>query len=220
MKKLSVSLLLIAIFSLSFSVNANERKCGSLDNHFGPFDYYDPANHQSTGAQSQGKIRIVTKRHLTKSMLRLKRGSTGSIADDLDYTLRAIPNHPKGLDLASRFELERKNSATFAKRHKKLFLSADCYFERAMRFQPEEGETAMIYGIHKHRFKQYDQAVVAYKKAERLGLDNIQLSYNLALSYVAMQNYEAALPIAKQVYAEGFPLDGLKNKLISAGVWQ
>lgn len=202
-------------------VSAGEVECGSLENHFGPWDYYDPANHRSNAAQSEGRIGIVTGAHFSNSMMRLDRGKTAvQIREDLDYTLRAIPNHPQALDLSSRFEHRRATSESFRSRQSKLKLSAECYFDRALRFSPKNPETWKLYGIHNHRISKYDKAITAYTNAISFGSNVTDVNYNIGLSYFAAGDYESAESYARKAYDNGFPLKGLKNKLIKQGYWE
>lgn len=64
--------------------------CGSLQNAFGPFDYRDP--------EARGEpLRLVESAHFTPSVESLVKGNSGTVAGDLDYTLRAFPNHHRAL---------------------------------------------------------------------------------------------------------------------------
>lgn len=213
--------MVLIISSINSVAKAGEMECGALTTHFGPWDFYDPANHKRTGAAFQGRVKIVTGKHLTKNMLRLKRGSTAlDIMQDLDYTLRAIPNHPQALDLASRFSYQRSISESFKKRQKKLTLTAECYFDRAFRLTPTRAEVWMIYGIHNHRFKNYKKAISNYLKANKLGLDSPEINYYLGLSYFADADYDNARKQATKAYDGGYPLEGLKNKLVRINQWK
>ena len=205
---------LLAVTFLAGSINpvsAGEVECGSLENHFGPWDYYDPANHRANAAQSEGRIGIVTGAHLSNSMLRLDRGKTAlQIREDLDYTLRAIPNHPRALDLASRFSHQRSTSESFRQRQKNLKLSVECYFDRAFRLSHNNPETWKLYGIHNHRIGNYEKAVSSYKKALELGSNTADVNYNIGLSYFEAGDYSNAKLYATKAYDGGFPLQGLK----------
>ena len=49
---------------------------------------------------------------------------------------------------------------------------------------------------------------------------NIQAEYNMGLLFVDMENYDSAKEVAVSIYAQSFPLQGLKQKLIQAGYWE
>ena len=61
--------------------------CGSLVNGYGPFDYRTSAK----------QLDIVEKYHFTSDVESLKHGKAGYLGTDLDYTLRASPNHHRAL---------------------------------------------------------------------------------------------------------------------------
>lgn len=186
----------------------------------GPWDYYDKKNYIATGANPMGRIRRVTNVHLTKAMLRLTGKATGTISSDLDYTLRAIPNHPQALDLASRFEQKLSLKSTEKDqlfRNERMARSAECYFKRAINLTPNQPRVYHIYGIHLHRMKKYAKAVEIYSTAEKLGLEDVEFQYNYALSLVKEEQYEKAETLARKAYQQGYPLPGLKNLLQEKG---
>ena len=49
--------------------------------------------------------------------------------------------------------------------------------------------------------------------------ENIQTHYNFGLLLVDRRRYEEAKKHAQFVYANNYPLPGLKNKLADAGYW-
>lgn len=189
----------------------------NLQNGYGPYDYYNPDNHLPTGADPMGKIKRVTNVHLTSKMLQLRGRSTGPISADLDYTLRALPNHPDALNLSSRLEARLKSPAK-----PKLFLyekmsrSAECYFQRAIKFAPYS-ETYVIYGVHLHRNKKYQEAKKAYLKAIDMGHKSASTHYNFGLTLAKLEEYPLSEKHAKIAYKLGYPLKGLKRQLREVG---
>ena len=184
--------------------------CGNLANAYGPFDYTNASNVRE-------KLPIVESYHFDKGVEALKgqEGSGASLGADLDYTLRAFPNHHRALDAMGRYQLQVKQSPVPGAHY-----TAECYFERAMAFAPEDGMTRMVYGIYLTRKGDRDGALQRYLEAQKLMPDSIELAYNLGLLYTSMQRYDDAVAAAQKAYAGGFPLMGLKNKLIRAGVWR
>src|SRR5882672_10328606 len=61
--------------------------CGALPNAYGPFDY----------RIEHDKLAIVEAYHFTSQVELLIRGQSGALGADLDYTLRAAPNHHRAL---------------------------------------------------------------------------------------------------------------------------
>lgn len=206
-------------FVMLITVNTTAFAACNLDlqNGYGPYDYYDPKSSSPTGADPMGKIKRVTNVHLSQKMLLLTGRATGPISADLDYTLRAIPNHPEALNLASRLELRlrsRTNSALL--RDEKMKRSADCYFQRAFKFA-SSSETYAIYGVHLHRSKQYEEAKSAYQKSIEMGLKSANIHYNLGLTLVRLKEYALSEKHAHIAYQLGYPLKGLEKQLKTAG---
>jgi tetratricopeptide (TPR) repeat protein len=184
----------------------------NLSNHYGPFDYYDPANHQGE------TIEQVERRHLTPDMLMLRKGSTGRINGDLAYTLNAVPNHPQALDLASRLQMAVNSGRKPA--NEKLLRNIDCYFMRAVTMNPRMGETYYIWGLHFQRNSDYVEAYEKYEQAEAMGMDSAEFYYNFGLLQYSLKNYDLAKERADQTYSLGFPLEGLRKKLKVKGYYQ
>lgn len=140
--------------------------------------------------------------------------------NNMDYTLRHFPNHYPALYLVSkreRTERERiekqgkyfdepKSSAGFP-------ATAECYFERAVRFRPNDPTVHMLYGIHLHLLGKLDQALQEYKKSEQIYPNNSELQYNLGLLYFDRKEYNLARQHAQKAYTMGYPLRGLQEKL-------
>lgn len=190
------------------------------NNGIGPWDYYDPSNSQPSGANPMGNIKRVTNVHLTPGMLRMEKRASGTFSGDIDYTLRAIPNHPAGLDLASRLEKRLAQPGaelTNLLKYEKPKRTAECYFQRAIALTPNRFYTYVVYGIHLHRFGNYDAANTAYAKALALGSTTIETNYNYGLSLVKSGRLADAEQQAKIAYQGGFPLPGLRNMLQQQG---
>jgi tetratricopeptide (TPR) repeat protein len=75
----------------------------------------------------------------------------------------------------------------------------------------------MISGIFHHQLEEYPQAIEFYMRAEQLynarNQDNAELYYNMALTYLKLQDSAAAKRYAEKAYAAGYPLPGLKYLL-------
>ncbi|MGO4381889.1 tetratricopeptide repeat protein [Pseudoduganella sp. RAF53_2] len=182
--------------------------CGNLENAYGPFDYRLPnpeAKH------------LVESAHFTESVENGVAGNTGRLTDDLDYTLRAFPNHPRALTtvlrLATRPNKPDVDPSSGWKR------PPECYFERAVRFQPDDGTAWALYAQYMYFKGQTDKAVTMMEKAAELEPDDPAVNYNLGLIYAKQKKFVAALPHAQKAYAAGFPLPALKQMLVSAGKW-
>jgi tetratricopeptide (TPR) repeat protein len=179
--------------------------CGLLDNAYGPFDYSNPVHRRDN-------LPIVEHFHFTPSVESLRAGRSDTVAGDLDYTLRAFPNHHRALFSVARLQLQEK-------RANPLYYTADCYFDRAMRMAPEDGKVRMIYGIYLARKGEREAALVRYREALTLMPDSPEVNYNVGLLYSDMKQLELAKQHAIKAYKAGYPLPGLRNRLMRAGAW-
>ena len=175
---------------------------------FGPFDY-----NQSVKYAKQ--IDVVERTHFTPEVETLKHGSAGRLAADLNYTIRAIPNHHRALDSISRLSI-RLNRPLIPD----MQCSVDGFFERAIRFTPNDAWVHLAYGVHLYRWKKLAQAEGELLKAEKLAPNEGNIAYNLGLLYVDLKQWDKAMTYAEKAYAEGYSLPGLKNMLVSAGKWR
>lgn len=178
-------------------------ECGNpFNNGVGPYDY-----NNGEDRTNMRKIPIVEKYHFTPVVESLARGSTSESAmGDIDYTLRAVPNHHRALNAMARFDIEKGGIPP-------RWHSAECWFERAIQFRPDDGEVWLIYANWKARKQRNGEALEAYVRAKKLLPDNIEVDYNMGLLYLKMGQYEKALAHAKTAYAGNYPLQGLRHRL-------
>ena len=181
--------------------------CGSLANAYGPYDYTNPTDVSE-------RLPIVENAHFTPEVEALIGGNTGSLWGDLDYTLRAFPNHHRALYAAARYALRPDSPKDTG------FYPAECYFRRAVAFNPSDGIAHMIYGIFLHKQDKLSEALAEYKLAVQLVPNSAETHYNLGLLYAEMRDYKNAKRHAQQAYALGYPLSGLKDKLQQAGEFE
>ncbi len=206
--------LILSSLLVLFPTNAAQRdnnSCGiiagqSLTNAYGPWDYTNP-NHQD-------KLPIVIGAHFSRQVASLTKGITGITPHgDIDYTLRAIPNHHHALWSAAKLEAKDKlrltNGDTFSPR----YYTANCYFKRAIYFQPKDHVTRMLYAMFLQKSSDYKQALEQYNIALSIQPKDPEVNYNLGLLYVEIKQLEKAEAHAKIAYAAGHPLLGLKNKV-------
>jgi len=158
----------------------------------------------------------VERTHFTSDIKNLIKGNTGSIGGDIGYTLRAFPNHYPALIAFAKLNLREKN----VKRPGDERYTVECYFDRAIRFKPGDGVVRMIYGNYLLKLGgRSDDAIEQYHEAIRLQPENANINYNIGLLYLKKKDYELAIIHAKKAYELGYPLPGLRNKLIKSGKW-
>jgi tetratricopeptide (TPR) repeat protein len=197
--------LAVGAAALVLAAGAGAQDCGTLANAYGPFDYRTSAD----------KLAIVETYHFTPDVEYLRRGAQGALGADLDYTLRAAPNHHRALMAITNLALrDRKQQPEGAK------YTVDCYFDRAEEFAANDGIVRMIHGIYLSRVGKKAEALQRFKEAESLAGDSPTLHYNLGLAYLDVKQYDEALAHAQRAYALGVTLPGLRNKLKAAGQWR
>jgi tetratricopeptide (TPR) repeat protein len=173
----------------------------------GPWDYRNPA--------TRIDVRHVEGIHFTPVVESLRAGmTTAGPGGDITYLLTKVPNHTRGLvafmNLVERTKMESPPWAAF---------TLECAFARAKAFAPDDPNVWALRGVYLSKTGHIDEALVEFKEANRLAPNNANVHYNLGLIYFGKKDYERARAHAKQAYELGFPLPGLKDKLVKAGEW-
>ena len=206
--------ILLALFSIGNSHSANApwvgqdlkgAPCKGKTTTYGPYDY-------KLKAQKARELYLVESAHFTNNVENLAKGNSGSLPRELDYTLRAWPNHHRALNSISRYKLLYPNG-------KKTISAVECYFQRAINFSPEDATTHMLYGMFLHKTKHLKAAKIAYDAAVKLSPLNPVVRYNYGLFLFQLKKYDLAQKQAVIAYEANFPLNGLKNKLKRVKFW-
>jgi tetratricopeptide (TPR) repeat protein len=180
-------------------------RCGDIANAYGPYDY----------RTDKDKLGIVEKNHFDAGVENLSRGISAYLGGDIDYTLRAFPNHHRALAAMTRLSEKLKTEQPPQARY-----TVTCYYERAVRFRPDDGTVRMLYAVYLAKRGKAAEAVQHLKVAEEVVGENANLHYNMGLAYLDLKDYDRALAHAHRAYALGFPLPGLRNRLQRAGKWR
>jgi tetratricopeptide (TPR) repeat protein len=175
-----------------------------IDNAYGPFDFTNP-DHQK-------HLPIVLGAHFVPKVERLISGNRGSLVSDIDYTLRAIPNYHRALNAMAKYQ--RRKKEPFKQQDK--YWTAECYFKRAIYMQPKDAISRMLYAMHLHISKQFDDALIEYKKALEIQPYNIEIHYNIGLLYVDLGRLDLAEKHAQIAEKGGYPLNGIRNRISKA----
>lgn len=200
-----------ALFAVFINLNASAQTatlaCGSLQNHYGPYDF----------RTDKQKLPIVDSAHFTPAVEALVRGSTSASGPgaDLNYTLTAFPNHHRALMSVMNYGEKVKPS-----RPKDLPMSVECYFERALRFRPDDTVARMIYATFLTKNKRDAEAGKQLETASSAAGDNAFTSYNIGLIYFDMKDYDRALAQAHKAYGLGFTAPNLRDQLKSVSKWK
>ena len=180
--------------------------CGDpFKNSFGPFDY-----RLEIGT---AHMKDVEASHFTPEVESLKGGHQGTLGADLDYVLRAYPNHPRALLAMMRYALASKTP-----RARGLNWPFYCYFERAVTYQPKDPMARVIAGTYLLRVGHKNEAREQLDIADQLA-DSGNVHYNLGLAYFELGEYAKAREHAKAAAELGFDLPGLRKKLVDVGQW-
>jgi tetratricopeptide (TPR) repeat protein len=178
--------------------------CGNpFENAYGPFDY-------RTATASQKKI--VESVHFTAEVEQLRAGITGSIGTEIDYTLRAFPNHPRALMAMIRLGQRDKTVKPRGAQY-----TVECYLNRAVRFRPNDMNARQLRGIYGALNGKPRQAIDDFNAVLVLEPNNANAHYNLGLAYFDLKDYERAAQEARRAKELGFALEGLSHKLKSVG---
>jgi tetratricopeptide (TPR) repeat protein len=180
---------------------------------YGPYDYTNPEH-------VRDKLPIVEQYHFNADVENL----TGTMGDatvgaNLWYVIRTFPNHHRALNSYARLWRRYLKKGQIPPGVSRGHTPEYC-FERAMQFAPHDGVVPMLYGNYLYQLGKLDQALKLYKQAAAIIPDSPELHYNLGLLYLEENDYRLASVHAKKAYDLGFPLPGLRNKLIRAGVWK
>jgi tetratricopeptide (TPR) repeat protein len=200
-----IALTLVAASSCALAQDVGGGACGNLRNGYGPFDF----------RTQKRQLGVVEAYHFTPEVETLKEGKSGRIGGDIDYTLRAFPNHHRALmammKLGARDKTNRPLGANF---------TVECYMLRAETFRPEDGMVKTIYGLYLMRNGRTRDAMAKLDAASKLNEVDSNVLYNLGLAYFDLGDYDKALDNARRAYAAGFPLPGLRDKLKRVGKWR
>ena len=205
------NLALLSILAGCFAMGAHAQvgpaDCGPLRSvgQYGPWDY----------RTDKKMLVIVEKAHFQPSVEALMRNpKTGPPGGDLDYTLRASPNHHRALMAIMRYgdqlKTERTPESTYV---------LECYFERAIRFANDDPIVRMIYAMYLSKRKRAAEALQQLDQATNLALDNPFTNYNIGLVYFDMQQFDKALSQAHKALALGLNQPALREQLKAAGKW-
>ncbi|SFF70601.1 Tetratricopeptide repeat-containing protein [Duganella sp. CF458] len=159
-------------------------------------------------------LKLVHARHFTDDIEQGIRGESGTLGGDLEYTLVHIPNHPRALNTALR--LAPRNPGGIIPGAK---MPIECYFERAVRFYPDDSNAWLMYARFAYAKGRHGQALEMLHKALEIAPEDPAINYNIGLIYAKQKKFEQALPYAQKAYSLQFPLPALKQTLVKAGKW-
>lgn len=216
-------LALLGLFWLQTShAEVSAAMCGPLKaGHYGPYDYR-PAFHKPNQGDQLSHVErraLVEDYHFTPRVENLigaqSGGGVGSPGKDLSYTLRAFPNNHRALVSVMRYGEKFKTENP-----PDLQYPVECYFERAIRFAPDDVIARILYSTYLNKFKRIAEAAEQLKISSGLAKDSPFSHYNIGLAYFELKDYPAALQSAWRAKELGFDRTDLSDKLKSVGQWR
>lgn len=181
------------------------KECGTLEWNYGPYDY------RTSNAQQR---KLVESAHFTPEAEQLKESPTGSFGADFKYTLSVFPNHPRALLAMERLVAkERRNPAHGAK------YTIECFYERALRFKPDDHVVRLFYVDFLIRRNKLDEARTQLDYVAEKTADDPLTQFNAGMLYMDMKDYDKALVQAHRVIAMGYDRRELRDRLTAAGKW-
>ncbi len=193
--------------ALAQGQSANISSCGALFNsgQYGPFDF----------RTDKEKLPIVLGAHFTPEVEALIRGKTSATpGGDIDYTLRAIPNHPNALMAMMQLGEKEKTPQPRGSRY-----TVECWFDRAIRFRPDDNMVGMIYTSFLTKNNRKSEAMQQLDIVLKTAKDNAFTHQNIGLLYFDLGEHQKALVQAHKAMALGLNRPELKEKLQAAGKW-
>jgi len=227
---LGLILILVTLYVPSIFADANYGQ-------FGPYDYYKPP---------KGALQLVESAHMGTVIAGDRyRKNWCAYFGNLDYTLRAFPNHPEALVLMAEYLDERSPCSTNASRtgtsgRSPLEIAAaiesgawrernaDYYFERATSYKAKDAptakvdypETRVLYGKFLYTHRRPDDALTQFKEVIKRQHRSAEAHYYVGLILFEKNDTKAAKQQFKTAQEMGQPPAELKTKLINIGQWR
>ncbi|RZJ12911.1 MAG: ABC transporter permease [Rubrivivax sp.] len=197
-------LLALSCGPVSAQLKDTDNPCGNLENHYGPFDY----------RQHEGSKRLVEVAHFTPGVERLTLKATGPFGGDIGYTLRAFPNHYRALQTMERLVEKEKADPPESARY-----TIECYYERAIRFVPDDHIVRLLYANFLVKRQRRDAAMQQIDYVAETTKENPLAQLNTGRMYLELKEYDKALVMAHRLLAMGYDRKELRDGLAAAGKW-
>lgn len=178
--------------------------CGDLTTSYGPYDY----------RTDRDKLPIVDNHHFTPQVEALIRGVSGPLGAELSYVLAAFPNHHRALNAMIRLTERDHWQQPVGARY-----DVDCYFDRALRFRPDDVVVRLLYVTYLVKRARRDEAKAQLAAAARDAGNNGLFHFNIGLLYLDLGEVELAREHARRAQALDFSRPELIERLRAIRRW-
>jgi hypothetical protein len=190
---------------LAAAAQSSQSECPAPSHEFGLLDY----------RTQKGALAAIERVHFTRRVETLVGGATGARpASDIAYILHRSPNHHRAL-----VSLSKLSQRLTTDQVKDMRYSVTCYFDRAVRYQPEDTVSRLLFAQHLGATGRPELGRQHLAISANYAKDNPLTHYNIGLVAVELKDYARALEHAHIAYAMGVGTTGLRRQLESAGHW-
>jgi predicted Zn-dependent protease len=134
---------------------------------------------------------------------------------DIGYTLKSSPNHHRALLTLVNLGAKTKSLQPGA-----LEYSIECWFDRALRYRPDDNIVRMIFAQYLVQIGRAPDAKQQLTFATSAAGDNPLTHHNIGLVYFEMGEFDMALVQAHEARKLGFERSRLESLLVQKGKWQ
>jgi len=182
--------------------------CGPLilPGKYGPYDYRLAPPEQRE---------LVEHAHFTHDVAELRKPMFQYFGPDLHYTLWAFPNHPRALLTLINLTVKDKSLQPTS-----LPYTAECYFERALRFKSDDVLARMIYALFLKTYNRKEEALRQLDFVVETAGESPMSYYNAGKLYFELGQLEKSQAAMRIAVEQGVPYTDLIDKLKQAGQWQ
>jgi tetratricopeptide (TPR) repeat protein len=181
----------------------------------GGFPYADNGPHDYRKVRDK-RLHIVEQFHFTPNVETLRSGNSSAyVGAELDFVLRAFPNHHRALVSMARLSARTKKEQPPGSGY-----TIDCWLERATRFAPDDPLSRMLRADWLGKRGRLPEALDQLKVADALASENPVTLHNIGLVYLEIGQYDLARERAHQAHALGLRRTNLKEALQALGHWR
>lgn len=190
--------------------------CGGLANNYGPYDYreYKEVPQIDPVTKVMSPLQMVEGAHFIDTCEALVKCKRGTIGSDIDYTLRAFPNHHRAL-VAMMLYGQRTNRD----QPPDALYTVDCYFKRALAWKSDDVIVRLLYAGYLNGKGKPAPAKEQLEAASKLTGDNAFSVYNVGMVALDLNQVDMAVDAARRAYGAGMTHPVLRQRLIAINRW-